>query len=256
IGIGVINNPELNSLAVSPNMIAEILLFIAFQRHLNDLYRKMLYETYDRAKGYPAAFSTALASLMKKGHENEVKEGVQRLFSEEKREEACGLIASIGENKISSEFKNELLHSAREGWDMEKANALAGLAPLVVVDSEIKDYFISVLDGWDDDARWFCAGVLSEVKDESAAKKAFELIQEEKDPEMLNQLLKILETNETFSIHLIEKRLNATKSKKEAKVILDILLKAGKTKKLKEMLAKIRNAVSEEIAALIDSVIK
>ncbi len=255
IGLGILKNPGSSNVAVSPHLVAQGMLLLAFGLKWHDMVQKIIKEGYDRKQGYPVALSSAFVSAAGKGHYNEVKEAITETFRNERNEEGCALLAALEDKKLSLEFKNELFESANEN-ERAKMNALAALSTAVFDDMEIKTNFISLLDDWDDDVRGFCAGVLAKGNDEEAATKALELLPQEHSAEMKFHFYRILENNKETVVPLLLTRLEKAKDEKEAKVLVEILLKMEKKEKIKGLAEKIKSKLDEAAKRVLEKLVK
>lgn len=252
IGLGILKNPAGNSIAVSPYLIAQAMLMLAFQLEWREMVQKIIKEGYDRKNGYPVALIPAFITAMEKGRYENVRKAVAETFGEGMGEEACALLAGIGEKKLALDFRKELIENAAEGEGATKMNALAALSSAVFDDSQIKATFVSLLDDWDDDARGFCAGVLAKETDRDVALRALELLPDEHDARVKFHLLAILENNREFAVSALMDKLAKAKDEKEAEKILALLVKIEKTEKIKGLLGKIGNTVGEGVKKAID----
>lgn len=256
IGIGILQNPRGNDIAMSAQLIAQTLLLIAFQFQWHDMVNKMMRDAYDPRKGYPMPLALAFGMAMQKGYGEQVKGAIKGAFADGKNDEACTLLAQVDDKGLTGSFKEDLLRNAEEGDGTGRKNALAALSSLILDDKDVKATFVSLLDDWDDDTRGFCAGVLAKAKDEDVALRALEMLPDEHEPEMRAQLTAILEGNrETVLMNLLVKLAKA-KKKADAEHAVKLLLRLEKKEKLKEMVGKMKSRLSDEVKDAIEKMLK
>ncbi len=255
IGIGILKSSENSGIIMSVQLIAQAMLMLAFQLKWHDMINKMITDLYDRVKGYPISFTIAFTTAINKGYQTQIIEVIKKKFEDERNDETCALLVGIDNKKLFVLFKNDLIGIANDGEGIGRMNALSALAELVFDDAEVKDTFMDLLDDWDDDARYFCAGVFAKAKNDEVAFRALELLPDEQDAGIRMRLAVILENNkDTLILNLLGKLAKA-KTKYDIEEIVELLLKVEKKKKLKELIGKIthfNDELKKEIEKLLE----
>jgi len=196
IGVSIVQHPDRYlSEDILPKTIAQYLFQMAFDAGWQDVFEKLIDDSYNRKDGINMQFLLGVQMVCEKPEyvEKFSEWAGDILLDGYDIEGILAYIAEINNIALTKKMKKELIVLAGEGIDQSQHYALFAIAPLAKEDEQIKNLLIQLLRSWDEETRRISANILKLAVDKNiidAAKRQVDKETNEEVKKILEEIIK------------------------------------------------------------------